>query len=673
MPPLPSSQFSPLLLLIVLFTIVPAFAQDGEMEGVFLTYCSGDNFTSSSPYDSNLRRLFAGLITSTPKSRSFFSTDTVGASSSPAVVFGLAQCRPDVSAATCSSCLNQSAATAPSLSGCGNRKSASLRSGACVLRYSDQSFFNILETTMTVRGIRTVQNSWNPLDPNVQNLMANLTASAAAAPLRYAAAEQGQPAVYGMGWCTMDLSSMDCQMCLEMAMAGLKQGNNISVDATVSCHARIESSRFFSVTSAVLQAYSPAVSPAPPPVTSPATREKKNKNATTIIVCVAVGAVLSLLLFLTACILLLRRRTRRLIPVELGLGARDQGKMIYAEIQAYDFATVKACTNNFAKENKLGQGGFGPVYKGVLANGQEVAVKRLATTSVQGFAEMKNEINYVAKLQHKNLVKLLGYCLHDEEKLLVYEFLPNTSLDKLLFDPIKRIQLDWSTRFKIIVGIAKGLLYLHEESHFKIIHRDLKASNILLDANLSPKISDFGLAKLFDVDETERNTSRIAGTLGYMAPEYVLHGLFSTKSDVFSYGVLVLEIITGERNSFVEGSMDTVDILSHVWGRWKKGKGLQVIDKTLGDDGYPQQDALRCMQIGLLCVQEEQVQRPNMVSVMTMLNSPLMALPAPSEPAFLTERSFSLDAHAQSSRRMIAREPELPMLRHTASSNLDEV
>jgi len=293
----------------------------------------------------------------------------------------------------------------------------------------------------------------------------------------------------------------------------------------------------------------------------------------------------------------------------------------------YDLSTLRAATDNFSEENKLGEGGFGPVYKGTLQNGHSIAVKRLSRTSQQGHVEMKNEVVLVAKLQHKNLVRLLGCCIEEDEKLLVYEFLANKSLDKILFDPARQHELSWAQRFKIIEGIGRGLLYLHEDSRLTVIHRDLKAGNILLDADMNPKISDFGLAKLFDIDLSVANTSRIAGTYGYMAPEYAVRGSFSTKSDVYSYGVLVLEIITGRRPS--------ENLINFVWGHWSRGSLPQLLEGFPADGPAGPQEVLRCVHVGLLCVQEDPHLRPSMASVVVMLNSRSITLPVPAEPAFM--------------------------------------
>ncbi|RHN82099.1 putative protein kinase RLK-Pelle-DLSV family [Medicago truncatula] len=184
----------------------------------------------------------------------------------------------------------------------------------------------------------------------------------------------------------------------------------------------------------------------------------------------------------------------------------------------FEFAEIEAATNRFAADNRIGKGGFGEVYKGILLDGQEIAVKRLTSSSGQGAVEFKNEVHVIAKLQHRNLVRLLGFCLEDEEKILIFEYVPNKSLDYFLFDPQKRKLLSWSQRQKIIKGVARGILYLHEDSRLKIIHRDLKPSDVLLDGNMNPKISDFGMARIVSVDQIEENTCTIVGTYGYISP-----------------------------------------------------------------------------------------------------------------------------------------------------------
>ncbi|XP_019426373.1 PREDICTED: receptor-like serine/threonine-protein kinase SD1-8 [Lupinus angustifolius] len=308
------------------------------------------------------------------------------------------------------------------------------------------------------------------------------------------------------------------------------------------------------------------------------------------------------------------------------------------ELPMFDFNTITMATNNFSETNKLGQGGFGSVYKGRLMEGQEIAVKRLSKTSGQGVDEFKNEVKLIIKLQHRNLVRLSGCCIEKDERLLVYEYMENRSLDSILFDKAKTSLLDWKIRFNIICGIARGLLYLHHDSRFRIIHRDLKASNILLDKDMNPKISDFGMARMFHTDQTEANTLRVVGTYGYMSPEYAMDGNFSVKSDVFSFGVLVLEIISGKKNKGFYYANDELNLLGNVWRKWKEGNALELIDSSIGDS-YSPSEALRCIHIGLLCVQERAEDRPKMPSVILMLNSETASMPVPRNPGFSVGRN----------------------------------
>lgn len=314
------------------------------------------------------------------------------------------------------------------------------------------------------------------------------------------------------------------------------------------------------------------------------------------------------------------------------------------ELPLLDFSTLVMATNNFSDANKLGQGGFGCVYKGMLVEGQDIAVKRLSKNSGQGTEEFKNEVRLIARLQHRNLVRLLGCCIEMEEKLLIYEFMENKSLDSILFKKEKSSLLNWQTRFNIICGIARGLLYLHQDSRFRIVHRDLKASNILLDKEMNPKISDFGMARIFGGDQTEAETKRVVGTYGYMSPEYAMDGIFSVKSDVFSFGVLVLEIVSGIKNRGFYNTNNEINLLGHAWRLWKEGKGLELMDPLAGDK-FSQFEVLRCLQVSLLCVQEQADDRPTMSTVLLMLSSETAPLAQPKYPGFcLGKRHIDTDS-----------------------------
>ncbi|XP_060191125.1 G-type lectin S-receptor-like serine/threonine-protein kinase At4g27290 isoform X1 [Lycium barbarum] len=371
-----------------------------------------------------------------------------------------------------------------------------------------------------------------------------------------------------------------------------------------------------------------------------------SKGKKTLILAIALPLLVALVLLGLGVGLILYTQKRREDPVLKTTGRLDghsnkndnsnQSHREDFELPLFDLFTITKATDNFSFANKIGEGGFGQVYKGVIEGGQEVAVKRLSKTSEQGLHEFKNEVNCIAKLQHRNLVKLLGCCIEEEEKILVYEYLPNKSLELYIFDEERSALLDWPKRFMIINGIARGLMYLHQDSRLRIIHRDLKASNVLLDIEMNPKISDFGMARSFRGDETRANTRRVVGTYGYMSPEYAIDGIFSVKSDVFSFGVLVLEIVSGKKNRrFVHPDHD-LNLLGHAWMLHNEGRTLELVDPNLVDSYY-MSEVVRSIHVGLLCVQQNPEDRPSMSTVIMMLSNEGI-LPPAKHPGFFTER-----------------------------------
>ncbi|KAH9723390.1 putative leucine-rich repeat receptor-like serine/threonine-protein kinase [Citrus sinensis] len=285
---------------------------------------------------------------------------------------------------------------------------------------------------------------------------------------------------------------------------------------------------------------------------------------------------------------------------------------------SFTLRQIKAATNNFAPDNKIGEGGFGPVYKGHMADGTVVAVKQLSSKSKQGNREFVNEIGMISALQHPNLVKLHGCCIEGNQLLLIYEYMENNSLARALFGPeAHRLKLDWPTRHRICVGIARGLAYLHEESRLKIVHRDIKATNVLLDKDLNPKISDFGLAKLDEEDNTHIST-RVAGTFGYMAPEYAMRGYLTDKADVYSFGIVALEIVSGRSNSSCKPKEDIFYLLD--WALILKAQGnlMELVDKRLGSN-FDKEQVMVMINVALLCTDVSSTSRPSMSSVVSML------------------------------------------------------
>ncbi|XVE50644.1 hypothetical protein DITRI_Ditri01bG0180100 [Diplodiscus trichospermus] len=567
-------------LLFFLLSPFPVISQiTSENQTYIAAMCPGRfNYTPLSQFNTNLNRLLIRRLYNQGRTYGFFN-DSLG--EDPDKVYGLFLCRGDVQPEFCQSCIDT--ATSEIVKQCPNNKEAIIWYDACLVRYSYRYFFSIMEVSPSIymfntQNVTKIGEFEKILGETFYNLTSMLSNDSNH---MYATKEvnvSNSKKLYGLVQCTLDLSVADCQTCLGNAIASLPSFSSGKQGARVlqpSCNIRYEIYSFYGKPRAespkTTIVKSPGVGSEAPGPSANRTRDpdgssKKGKSKW-IPVVGSLSAIFGLTLLCSGGVFLWRRRkfqervdhnSQEVQLLEIGARVgndysnenfQDDSGVRSKEFPSIQLDILQAATEQFCDENKLGEGGFGPVYKGKLADGKEIAVKRLSRTSGQGILEFKNEVMLIAKLQHRNLVRLLGCCLEQNEKLLVYEYMSNKSLDVFLFDSSIGVQLDWQKRLSIISGIARGIMYLHEDSRLRIIHRDLKASNILLDHDMNPKISDFGMARIFGGNQSEANTNRVVGTYGYMSPEYAMEGLFSVKSDVFSFGVLLLEIVSGKRNN----------------------------------------------------------------------------------------------------------------------------
>ncbi|KAM0900252.1 hypothetical protein ACQ4PT_020730 [Festuca glaucescens] len=524
----------------------------------------------------------------------------------PDAVYGVLLCRGDVGASACYDCATLASRDAGTTS-CNRSRGVALCYNPCYVLLSDKDFLASTNNSGQVplyysgRINSTDVAGYNEAVIGLLNATARYAVENSTrlfATGRWVGPDPGFPSIYSMAQCTADLSPAMCLSCLQDLVGQWwtvwprnAQGARIA-GSRCTLRAEMQNGPFYTGATMLqlpIEEAAPAPAPAPTPIVLPVTTRAHTVDD-------------------------LENVKSSLISLSL----------------------LQDATNNFDENNILGDGGFGIVYKGLLS-GQEVAVKRMSKDSNQGLQELKNELVLVAKLHHKNLVRLVGFSLEAGERLLVYEYMQNKSLDTILFDPEEKRRLDWTTRYMIIEGVARGLQYLHEDSQKKIVHRDLKASNVLLDAEMSPKIGDFGLARLFAQDQTREVTNRVVGTFGYMSPEYVMHGQYSIKSDVYSFGILVIEIVTGRRNNGSYLQEENEDLISIVWKHWAEGAIAEMVDSSL-ERNYPGAEVLKCVHIGFLCLQQNPADRPTMSEIMVMLNSDATSsLPAAARPTFFLD------------------------------------
>ncbi|XP_026450363.1 putative receptor-like protein kinase At4g00960 isoform X2 [Papaver somniferum] len=620
--------------------------------------CLGANYsttrTGSSTFQTNLNLLIPSLSNNSNPIiiKNGFHNTTVG--QIPDTVYGSFQCRGDVSLDDCKTCVQMGTQDINTNQRCPNDKQAIIWFNGCMIRYSNQYYFGIMQDKpadyfWSLNNVSTNPDEFNQI---LGYLMKNLVTQALSNS-SFAIGNKNLPnsttKVNGFVQCSADISSSDCSRCLNEAIAELPDccsGKRAGKVIKPSCFLKYDLDPFFQSTT---------VTSPPHPRVSPPWSANTSKGNSKLAVSIAVLSAIAVFSG-TAAWSLWRKKTKTKTKIKKIDYFDDEIRT--TDSMHFSFSGVSAATDNFSEANKLGEGGFGSVYKGTLQDKQEIALKRLSKNSRQGEQEFKNEVTLVAKLQHRNLVKLVGFSLAGEEKLLIYEYMPNGSLDQVLFDSVKCTHLDWERRYSIIGGVARGLLYLHEESRLKIIHRDLKASNILLDKEMNSKIADFGMARLFGLHQIQDSTSRIVGTHGYMAPEYIMHGEFSVKSDVFSFGVLVLEILCGQRNSSFHKTNVARDLLSYAWRHWKNGSDVEILDPTL-KDAYCRSEVRRCIHVALLCVQENVLDRPTMPTVVQMLNNnSVTSHDLPSSPAFLADSTRHPDLNLGSSKEQASSRDE---------------
>ncbi|XP_075656499.1 cysteine-rich receptor-like protein kinase 2 [Castanea sativa] len=545
--------------------------------------------------------------------------------SDPNTSYGLAQCYGDLSLTDCVLCYAQARMV---LSQCISFTSGRIYLDGCFMRSDNYSFFQ----EYTGHGDRAICGNTTRKNSTYEESVRQAVSSAVlAAPNQNGSATAPKTvpgavneAVYVLADCWRTLNANSCKACLENASASILECLPWSEGRALNtgCFMRYSDKDFLN---------------------------KKlgngNSKGTTIVIAVSVASSVVLLVVGVAIGIYIWKH--RYIQKKRR-GSNDTEKLVKTlndSSSNFKYSTLEKATGSFHNANKLGQGGFGTVYKGVLPDGREIAVKRLFFNNRHRAGDFYNEVNIISSVEHKNLVRLLGCSCSGPESLLVYEFLPNKSLDRFIFDANRGKALNWAKRYEIIVGTAEGLVYLHENSKNRIIHRDIKASNILLDSRLRAKIADFGLARSFEEDQSHISTA-IAGTLGYMAPEYLAHGQLTEKADVYSFGVLLLEIVTGRMNNRSKTSEYTDSLITITWKHFRSGTVEQLYDPNLMLHNHynvnVKNEILRVLHIGLLCTQEIRSLRPTMSKALKMLTNKDYELPAPTNPPFIDERTMEL-------------------------------
>ncbi|KAB1211097.1 Cysteine-rich receptor-like protein kinase 2 [Morella rubra] len=579
--------------------------------------CSTYNVSNAVDFYANLNATFSDLRAqlSNNSNPHFATAQQVRGS-----VYAMVQCRNYLSSADCMACFS---AAVTQIRNCSAANGARVIYDGCFLRYESASFYDqtVLPGSEGICGNQTASQS-TAFTSTVGGLVADLLVATPRINGFYAASTRevavGGGNVYAVAQCVETATENGCQNCLKLASDNaqlcLPATDARAVDA--GCFLRYSDTAFFADNQTTNIS----------PFLGNGSSSKKKKA----IIGGVVGGVGSLLIVAFLVWFKLSRRTKAPFRGDI-LGATELRGPVN-----YKYKDLKSATKNFSVENKLGEGGFGDVFKGTLKNGKVIAVKRLAIgQSSRAKADFESEVKLISNVHHRNLIRLLGCCGKGPEQLLVYEYMANSSLDKFLFGE-RRGSLNWKQRYDIILGTARGLAYLHEEFHVRIIHRDIKTSNILLDDDFQPKIADFGLARLLPEDQSHVST-RFAGTLGYTAPEYAIHGQLSEKADTYSFGVVVLEIICGQKSSEVKNEPEGEYLLERAWKMYENDMHFELVDETLDPKDYTAEEIKKIIEIALRCTQSSAALRPPMSEVVVSLKSKEGSLEhaPPTKPAYV--------------------------------------
>ncbi|KAI3698497.1 hypothetical protein L2E82_42089 [Cichorium intybus] len=574
---------------------------------------------------------------------------TVVTGTEPDRIYGLAQCYGDLSPNECNLC---SAEALTSLPGCLPSHGGRVYLTGCFMRYENYNFFGehtgvedrVICENKTRRNNAFEQSASKAVFQTVETAPKSKDYYAGKQALIFGTANKSAYAVANC-WNTLDADA--CGYCLQKAARSM-----------LGC---LPESEGYALYAGCFMKYSDSNFLYP--------QHNRPSKGKTIAIVIAVTSIVAFIIASIIAFYAWKRRNKS----KGRQGSEDTKLLMMVNNSSLNFkySTIQKATGSFHEANKLGQGGFGTVYKGVLPDGREIAAKRLFHNHRNRAGDFYHEVNIISSVDHKNLVKLVGFSCLGPESILIYEYLPNKSLNHFIFDAARGKELNWAKRYDIIVGIAEGLAYLHENSKTRIIHRDIKAANILLDSRLRAKIADFGLARSFQEDKNHISTG-IAGTLGYMAPEYILNGKLTEKVDVYSFGVLLLEVVTGIPNRGMQTSEDDHSLLWIAWRHFKQGTVEEIFDPNLmlNDDtsSSMKKEIKSVIHIGFLCTQEVPSLRPTMSMTLQMLSKNIEPLPAPSNPPCIPESDTETNEFGQipALRHRVNNPASLPTVTHTS-------